>query len=111
MTNSKGNKTAKAPAGQKRPHKTTKPRKPNFAHSARPSSKQAAVIALLSKPTGTTIPAIMKSTGWQPHSVRGFLTGVVRKKLGLKLKSNEVGGKRVYRIVSGPKPARTVAAA
>jgi len=107
MTISRGNKTAKAPAGQKRPHKTTKPRKPNPVHSARPSSKKAAVIALLSKPTGTTVPAIMKSTGWQPHSVRGFLAGVVRKKLGLKLESNAAGGKRIYRIVSSPKPAGT----
>ncbi len=77
--------------------------------SMRAESKQAVVIALLSKPTGTTIPAIMHSTGWQPHSVRGFLAGVVRKKLGLKLESNAVGGKRIYRIVPSPKPAETAA--
>ena len=48
---------------------------------------------------GTTIAAIVKATGWQPHSVRGFLTAVVRKKLGLKLVSDKTDAERVYRIV------------
>ena len=77
--------------------------------SMRAESKQAVVIALLSRPAGTTVTGIMKSTGWQPHSVRGFLAGVVRKKLGLKLESNAVGGKRVYRIAPNPKTAGTAA--
>jgi hypothetical protein len=41
---------------------------------------------------------MMRATGWQPHSVRGFLAGVVRKKLKLKLESKKVDGNRVYRI-------------
>jgi hypothetical protein len=64
-------------------------------------SKQMRVVGLLSRPHGVTIAAIMRSTGWQQHSVRGFLAGVVRKKLGLKLTSEKGDGPRVYRIVSG----------
>jgi Protein of unknown function (DUF3489) len=66
-----------------------------------PGSKQARVIAMLHSPTGATIAAMMKATGWQQHSVRGFLAGVVRKRLKLKLSSNKVDGNRVYQIASG----------
>ena len=64
-------------------------------------SKQARVIALLQSPTGTTIAAIMKATGWQQHSVRGFLAGVVRKRLKLKLISKKVNDNRIYQITNG----------
>ncbi len=63
-------------------------------------SKQSRVVAMLQSPTGATIDAIMKATGWQSHSVRGFLAGVVRKRLKLKLDSKKVDGNRVYQIVS-----------
>jgi stage V sporulation protein SpoVS len=61
-------------------------------------SKQSRVIAMLQSPAGATIAAVVKVTGWQPHSVRGFLAGVVRKRLKLELGSTKVDGNRVYQI-------------
>ena len=65
------------------------------------SSKQSRVIAMLQSPAGTTIAAMMKATGWQQYSVRGFLAGVVRKRLKLNLSSKKVDGNQVYQIAGG----------
>jgi hypothetical protein len=68
------------------------------AKSAGASSKQETVLEMLRQPKGTTIAAIMKATDWQQHSVRGFLAGVIKKRLKLNLVSAKTGDQRIYRI-------------
>jgi hypothetical protein len=113
-------KSAKKASSKSNPARTTgaKPPPRAIAHSDVGTkndaiSKQSRIIALLRLPAGTTIAAMMQETGWQQHSVRGFLAGVVRKKLKLKLDSDKVDGTRIYRIkgegqskASGPQSKR-----
>lgn len=66
----------------------------------RESSKLTTVLAMLRALGGTTITDIMKATGWQSHSVRGFLAGVIKKKLKLGLVSAIEGDQRIYRILA-----------
>jgi Protein of unknown function (DUF3489) len=74
----------------------------------RPDTKHARIIAMLRAPAGTTIAAIITATDWQQHSVRGFLAGVVRKKLGLNLVSEQTDKGRVYRIKDGKTSPATI---
>jgi hypothetical protein len=69
--------------------------------TVRPDTKHNRIIGMLRSPGGTTIAAMVTATEWQQHSVRGFLAGVVRKKLGLNLISEVTDKGRVYRIKDG----------
>lgn len=63
------------------------------------TSKTEQVIALLRGKTGASVYQIMKQTGWQAHSVRGFISGTIKKKLGLTLEIQVRDGIRHYQIV------------
>jgi hypothetical protein len=66
---------------------------------ARKGSKTAKILALLKRPGGAALKELMKATGWQPHSVRGFLSGVLTKKMGLKVRSVKgASGERRYSV-------------
>ena len=68
--------------------------------SQRQGSKSEAVIALLRQAGGATLQALMVATGWQAHSVRGFISGQLTKKMRLKVRSFTRDGQRVYSIRS-----------
>ena len=69
------------------------------AGGARDGSKAAKILDLLKRPDGGSLKELMKATGWQAHSVRGFLSGTIRKKLGLNVVSNKAAdGERTYSI-------------
>ena len=84
-------KSVTEPVAHQRPRSAAQP-------TARRESKKAHIIAMLQAPGGVTIEAMARAAKWQPHSVRGFLAGVVRKKLGLILVSAGGEDGRIYRI-------------
>jgi hypothetical protein len=88
---------------ERQPGKQQRPRKEQGKNPApaepRPNTKQAQVINLLRRSKGATIEQVMGATGWQAHSVRGVMSGALKKKLGLKIANEKTEGRdRVYRI-------------
>ena len=89
----KAKSAPKAKAAKKAPKGSRK------AAGARDGSKTAKVLGLLKRPNGVTLKELMKNTDWQAHSVRGFLSGTVGKKLGLKVISAKgEDGERNYSV-------------
>ena len=89
------------------PKAVRKPRRPTVSKAAgnkaivlaAAATKKEAVLGLLRSPAGATLREIMAATDWQKHSVRGFLSGAVHKKMGLTiLSSKNSDGERVYRL-------------
>ncbi|HXR15999.1 MAG TPA: DUF3489 domain-containing protein [Terriglobales bacterium] len=95
---------SKAKAGKKatpakKAAKAPKKAKPANADGPREGSKTEQVIDLLKRPGGTTMKELMKATGWLPHSVRGFLSGTIGKKMGRKVESTKgEDGNRTYSV-------------
>jgi Protein of unknown function (DUF3489) len=102
----KAAKARKAAAAAKAPKAAAKAPRPGKKKAAavipfrREGTKQAIILSMLAK--GTTVAKIMEATDWQPHTVRGFLAAVVRRKLGLNLESEKTDGERVYRVTGKP---------
>ncbi len=107
----KGNKGAKKAASQKQakaaPKATSTKEKPASRKAAKTASvprefsKKAIVLDLLRRKEGATLAEIAKATDWQNHSIRGFISGNLTKKMGLKVESTKNdAGERVYRIIA-----------
>jgi hypothetical protein len=70
------------------------------ATRGRPGGKLGSLVDLLSRPAGATLEEMTEATGWQAHSVRGAMSGSLKKKLGLTILSAKADGRRTYRIAS-----------
>jgi hypothetical protein len=81
--------------------KTTNPTDTEAPRSAGPKGKLGAMLALLLRTEGATLEAMQAATGWQAHSVRGAMSGALKKKLGFTIKSEKTEVGRVYRAAKG----------
>ena len=108
MTKASPKPRPRAKPAKRSKNKSSAARAPRKAGRA---TKHDRVLSLLRAKSGATIAAMSKATGWQPHSVRGFLAGVVKKKLGLTLTSEKTKSGRIYRIKSAKPSTQPRAAA
>jgi hypothetical protein len=98
----------KARVAKRRPHAALTKAKVALTaiHATKPSparrgTKKAKILDLLKRPDGVTLKALMKATGWQAHSVRGFLSGTLGNKMGTPVESfKSDAGERAYRLSS-----------
>lgn len=81
--------------------KTQTPPADASADTSTPKGKLGALVALLLRPQGATLAAMQDATGWQAHSVRGALSGTIKKKLGFEVASQKTDAGRIYRIQKG----------
>ena len=95
-TKKRSARSKKSPARRQR--RTGSQRNAASTVGKRSGTKQARAIEMLRSKEGTSIAALMEATGWQQHSVRGFLAGVIRKRLKMNLVSAVDGSVRTYRI-------------
>jgi len=102
MAKSKRTQTAKRRSVAKAQRKNVAAGMQTQRGTTRSNSKQATVIALLSRPQGTTVPAIMKATGWQQHSVLGFFAGSCGKGWACRLSPRN----RTESVITASLPAR-----
>ena len=92
-------KTTRKQTTTKTAKRTTTKAPPAEAKAPRPASKQARLIEMLRQPEGVAIDEIVKTLDWQAHTVRGSMSGALKKKLGFTIESQKVDGRgRVYRI-------------
>lgn len=92
-------KARRSKANPKQPKLSATPAELPKVEAVTRHTKQNRILALLNQRNGATIPEMMQATNWQQHSVRGFLAGTVKKKLGLGLASSKSDGElRRYRL-------------
>lgn len=96
-------KAALEPQAEEAP-KLSKAKKAEKAETPTPApakakGKVASLVELLRRPEGATVEAMMTATGWQAHSVRGAMSGAIKKTLGLNVTSEKTDAGRIYRII------------
>jgi hypothetical protein len=98
----KPSRSPKAKTAKRTAHRTkSKADRADKGVAVRRGSKTAKILALLKRPGGASLAQLKKATGWQAHSVRGFLSGALKKKMGLRIDSAKLAdGERTYRVAS-----------